>query len=127
MLKNLNYARRRLRKPASPTSPLKSRTAVIGSGAETVPVPDTTSPGVRPANSIETTPPVQLGLSSSLLSGDPFQSSPESSSSEEQVDAVRPAKRPPVPEKAIIVEPKGPGDVPQEEKISADRKVGSQL
>src|SRR6267142_3967708 len=97
---------RRLRKPASPTSPLNSRAAVIGSGTPTVPVPNTTSPGVRPLNSIEKIPPVQLGLSSQSLSSSP---SPELFGVQEA--ASRPVKRPPVPENATVVEPNGPGDV----------------
>src|SRR5882757_908335 len=118
---NESYARRRLRNPAKPTRPLKSKTTVIGSGAETVPVPMITTGEVEVLkNSIEKMPPVQLGLSSQSLS-----SSPEVFGVQEA--ASRPVKAPPTPEKVTIVEPTGPDEVLHDEKISALRKVGSQL
>src|SRR5437660_6042164 len=123
----MNYAIRRLRKPASPTSPLSSRTAVIGSGAATVPVPNTTSPWVRPLNSIEKMPPVQVLSSASPSPSGPLLSQPSVLLPAVQEADSRPVKTPPVPENLINVEPKGPGDVPQEEKISKVWKSEAQL
>src|ERR1700739_1071382 len=75
-----------------------------------------------PSNSSEKMPPVQLVLSSLLLSFGALLSSPRPLSSETQLAAFSPLKPSPIPENVIIVAPLGPELEKQVAKMSAPAK-----